>query len=72
MKNFTDTGERAERDSGTRRGDHRGKPRWYAYVDDFKLIMLLALGSLPLLLLMRDLRSRTVPAPAVASASADD
>jgi len=43
-----------------------------AYVDDFKLIMLLALGSLPLLLLMRDPRGRPGPAVAVASAPADD
>jgi MFS transporter, DHA2 family, multidrug resistance protein len=43
-----------------------------AYVDDFKMIMLLALGSLPLLLLMRDPRGRPAPAVAVASASADD
>jgi len=33
-----------------------------AYVDDFKLIMLLALGSIPLLLLMRDPRGRPEPA----------
>jgi hypothetical protein len=43
-----------------------------AYVDDFKLIMLLALGSLPLLLLMRDPRGRSPPVAAVASAPADD
>jgi hypothetical protein len=43
-----------------------------AYVDDFKLIMLLALGSLPLLLLMRDPRSRPPSALAIAPAPADD
>ena len=41
-----------------------------AYVDDFKLIMLIALATLPLLLLLRE--ARRVPAPAVASAAADD
>ncbi len=43
-----------------------------AYVDDFKLIMLVALGALPLLLLMRDPHGRPRPAVAVASAPADD
>jgi DHA2 family multidrug resistance protein len=43
-----------------------------AYVDDFKLIMLLALGAIPLLLLMRDPRGRPPPAVAAASAPADD
>ena len=43
-----------------------------AYVDDFRLIMLLALGSLPLLLLMRDPRGRPAPAASAASAPADD
>jgi MFS transporter, DHA2 family, multidrug resistance protein len=43
-----------------------------AYVDDFKLIMLLALGSLPLLLFMRDIRDGPAPRMNVASAPADD
>jgi len=43
-----------------------------AYVNDFKLIMLLALGAIPLLLLMRDPRGRPPPGAAVASAPADD
>src|SRR5207302_6876793 len=42
-----------------------------AYVDDFKLIMLIALLSLPLLLLLRDARRRPLPA-AAATAAADD
>src|SRR5438270_13393691 len=41
-----------------------------AYIDDFKLIMLIALATLPLLLLLRDARRR--PPPAVATAAADD
>ena len=32
-----------------------------AYVDDFKLIMLIALATLPLLLLLRDARRATPP-----------
>ena len=43
-----------------------------AYVDDFKLIMFLALGSIPLLLLMRDPRGRPPLSTATASAPADD
>ena len=43
-----------------------------AYIDDFKLIMVLALGAIPLLLLMRDPRGRPSPGAAVASAPADD
>jgi DHA2 family multidrug resistance protein len=43
-----------------------------AYVDDFKLLMLIALLSLPLLLLLRDTRHRPPPAAAAASAAADD
>jgi len=42
-----------------------------AYVDDFKLIMLLALGSIPLLLLMRNPSDRPPPAEAVASVPVD-
>jgi DHA2 family multidrug resistance protein len=41
-----------------------------AYIDDFKLIMLIALASIPLLLLLRDARSR--PPPAAAAAAAND
>ena len=41
-----------------------------AYVDDFKLIMLVAVVSLPLLLLLREARRRA--APAGATAAADD
>ena len=43
-----------------------------AYVDDFRLLMLIALGSIPLLLLLRETRRRPAPAAAVASAPADD
>jgi hypothetical protein len=43
-----------------------------AYIDDFKLIMLIALGSIPLLLLLRDARSRPSPAAAATTAAADD
>jgi len=43
-----------------------------AYVDDFKLIMLLVLGSIPLLLLMRNPRGGPAPAASTASAPADD
>jgi len=42
-----------------------------AYVDDFKLLMLIALGSLPLLLLLREARRRTSPATPIASAAED-
>jgi MFS transporter, DHA2 family, multidrug resistance protein len=43
-----------------------------AYIDDFRLIMLIALATLPLLLLLRD--SRRLPPPAVpaVTAAADD
>jgi DHA2 family multidrug resistance protein len=44
-----------------------------AYVDDFKLMMLIALLSLPLLLLLRGPTRVPAPAPmAAASAAADD
>jgi DHA2 family multidrug resistance protein len=43
-----------------------------AYVDDFRLIMLIALASLPLLLLLRDARRQPAPAAAAATAAADD
>jgi MFS transporter, DHA2 family, multidrug resistance protein len=43
-----------------------------AYVDDFKLIMLIALASLPLLLLLREERRRPPLAGAIAPAAADD
>ena len=41
------------------------------YIDDFKLLMLLAIGSIPLLLLMRDPRVRPAMAAGVESAAAD-
>ena len=40
--------------------------------DDFKLIMLIALATLPLLLLLRDARRRPAPVAASATAAADD
>ena len=43
-----------------------------AYIDDFKLIMLIAIASLPLLLLLREARRRAPPAAAIATAAADD
>ncbi|HEV2099083.1 MAG TPA: DHA2 family efflux MFS transporter permease subunit [Stellaceae bacterium] len=43
-----------------------------AYVDDFKLIMLIALASLPLLLLLREERRQPAAATATAAATADD
>jgi DHA2 family multidrug resistance protein len=45
-----------------------------AYIDDFRMMMLMALCSLPLLLLLRDKQpvSVTVVVPAAASAVADD
>ena len=43
-----------------------------AYIDDFKLIMLIALASIPLLLLLRETRRRLQSAPAVETAAADD
>ena len=39
-----------------------------AYVDDFKLIMLIALASIPLLLLLREARRRPPPTAAVSTA----
>ena len=42
-----------------------------AYIDDFKLIMLIALATLPLLLLLREPR-RSAATPAAAAAAADD
>lgn len=42
-----------------------------AYVNDFKLIMLIALASLPLLLLLCEARHRPGPAPAAPAAAAD-
>ena len=38
-----------------------------AYIDDFKLIMLIALASLPLLLLLRETRRRPPPPAAIAA-----
>ena len=43
-----------------------------AYIDDFKLIMLIALLSLPLLLLLREARRPPVPSATPAAAGADD
>ena len=43
-----------------------------AYIDDFKLIMLIALASLPLLLLLRPAHRRPAPAAAIAPVAADD
>src|SRR5205807_921260 len=43
-----------------------------AYVDDFRLIMLIALATLPLLLLLRDARRRPPPIAVAATAAADD
>ena len=43
-----------------------------AYVDDFRLIMLIALGSVPLLLLLRDTRRQPSPRTVPTSAAADD
>ena len=42
-----------------------------AYIDDFKLIMLIALASIPLLLL-REARRRAPPTAVVATATADN
>ena len=39
-----------------------------AYIDDFKLIMLIALSTLPLLLLLREARRQSPPAAATATA----
>ena len=38
-----------------------------AYIDDFKLIMLIALASLPLLLLLRETHRRPPPPAAIAA-----
>jgi len=43
-----------------------------AYVDDFKLLMLIALGAIPVLLLLREARRPPAPAAAVETAAADD
>ena len=44
-----------------------------AYVDDFRLLMLIALAAIPLLLLLREMpRRRPEPAAASATAAADD
>jgi DHA2 family multidrug resistance protein len=43
-----------------------------AYIDDFKLLMLLCVASLPLLLLLRDASPVRTAAPAPAPAAADD
>jgi DHA2 family multidrug resistance protein len=43
-----------------------------AYVNDFKLMMLIALASLPLLLLLREVRRRPPAATAIATTAADD
>jgi hypothetical protein len=44
-----------------------------AYVDDFRLIMFIALGSIPLLLLLlREAHRRPPPAAAIVPAPADD
>ena len=42
-----------------------------AYIDDFKLIMLIALASIPLLLLLRGARHRPPQGAAIATAAAD-
>src|SRR5579863_10301032 len=43
-----------------------------AYIDDFRLIMLIALATLPLLLLLRGTRRQPSPAAIAATAAADD
>ena len=43
-----------------------------AYVDDFRLLMLIALAAIPLLLLLREARRRPPPAAVVATTAADD
>jgi DHA2 family multidrug resistance protein len=43
-----------------------------AYIDDFRLIMLIALASVPLLLLLREARRQPPPATPIATAAADD
>jgi DHA2 family multidrug resistance protein len=42
-----------------------------AYVDDFKLLILIALGSIPLLLLLREARRGAPPAAAGGTVAAD-
>jgi hypothetical protein len=43
-----------------------------AYIDDFKLMMLIALASIPLLLLLREARRQPAPTAVAAPAAADD
>jgi DHA2 family multidrug resistance protein len=43
-----------------------------AYINDFKLMMLIALASIPLLLLLREARHRPSPAAAATTSAADD
>jgi DHA2 family multidrug resistance protein len=43
-----------------------------AYIDNFKLLMFIALAALPLLLLLREARRRRSPAAAPATVAADD
>jgi MFS transporter, DHA2 family, multidrug resistance protein len=43
-----------------------------AYIDDFNLLMLIALASLPLLLLLREARRPPAPAASAATTAADD
>jgi MFS transporter, DHA2 family, multidrug resistance protein len=43
-----------------------------AYIDDFKLMMLIALASVPLLLLLREERRRPPLVAVAATAAADD
>jgi DHA2 family multidrug resistance protein len=43
-----------------------------AYIDDYRLIMLIALAALPLLLLLRDSRRGPLPGVPAATAAADD
>jgi DHA2 family multidrug resistance protein len=43
-----------------------------AYIDDFKLMMVIALASIPMLLLLRESRRRPAPAAGPATAAADD
>jgi DHA2 family multidrug resistance protein len=43
-----------------------------AYIDEFKLIMSIALASLPLLLLLREARRQPPPGAAIGNAAADD
>jgi DHA2 family multidrug resistance protein len=43
-----------------------------AYIDDFKLLMLIALATVPLLLLLHNTRRRRAPAASATAAAADD